>query len=124
MSEKEIGAILFMYYINNYCEDMFSFDNGETLNKVKAYYKKLKEKYIEDNIKAIENNIKIREPEGTDYDSMEFYYEEMPYIFVQATAMFDYDGKPVDGYTGDSEWADTALFFVDDVACEFDDLDE
>ena len=98
--------------------------NGETLNKVKAYYKKLKEKYIEDNIKAIENNIKIREPEGTDYDSMEFYYEEMPYIFVQATAMFDYDGKPVDGYTGDSEWADTALFFVDDVACEFDDLDD
>ena len=71
MNEKEIGAILYMYYINNYCEDEFSFDNGTTLGKVKAYYKKVVEKYGEEKVEEIEGNIKLREPEGTDYESMD-----------------------------------------------------
>lgn len=124
MNEKEIGAILYMYYINNYCEDEFSFDNGTTLGKVKAYYKKVVEKYGEEKVEEIEGNIKLREPEGTDYESMEFYYKDKPNLFLQVTSMFDYDGEPVDGYTGDCNWADVGMFFVDYCDCEFDDLSD
>ena len=123
MNEKEIGTMLYMYYMNNYCEDTFSFDNGETFNKVKAYYNKIKEKYSEEEIRDAESTVKIRELEGTDYDYMEFYYEEVPEIVFQVTAMFDYDNNPVEGYTGDSNWADVGIFFVDGYDCEFDNLE-
>ncbi|MEE3344709.1 MAG: hypothetical protein VZS44_11485 [Bacilli bacterium] len=124
MTTKEIGTILYMYYMNNYCEDEFSFDKGKTFSKVKSYYKKMKEKYGEETIKDIENEIKVREPEGTDYDSMEFYHPNKSDMFFQVTSMYDYDDKPAKkGYTG-GDWADVGMFFINYSDCDFDDLSD
>lgn len=124
LTQKEIGAILYVYYINNYCEDDFSYDNGETLAKVNSYYNKLTEKYGEDTIEEIEDNIKISENEGTDYDWLKFTYKDHPELFLQVTAMFDYDGNPADGYDGDYNWIDVGMFFVNYKDVDFDDLSE
>lgn len=124
LTQKDIGAILYIYYINNYCEDDFSYDNGETFAKVKSYYNKLTKKYGNDTIKEIEDNIKVSENEGTDYDWLKFTYKDHPELFLQVTAMFDYDDNPADGYDGDYNWVDSGMFFVNYKDVDFDDLSE
>lgn len=124
MTTKEIGTILYMFYMNNYCEDEFSFDKGKTFSKVKAFYKKMIEKYGEETIENIKNGIKVRHPEGTDYESMEFYHPDKPDMFLQVTSMYDFDGKPAKkGYTG-GDWADVGMFFINYSDCDFDDLSD
>ena len=122
MTIKDIGAILYMYYIDNYCEDEFSFDNGETLNKVKSHYEKITEQYGEDIIEKIENEIEFEELEGTDYDWMMFYLDKVSNLFLQVTCMFDYSGEPATGYTGDYDWVDVGMFFLNNKNIAFEDL--
>lgn len=124
MKQKEIGAILYLYYMDNYCEDEFNFDNGEELNKIKAYYNKMKSKYKEEEIEKIKEEIRVYEKSGTDYDVLEFVYEEMSDLMLQVTSLIDYDGNKVSGYTGDYQWADVGMFFIDYTNVLFDDLKE
>lgn len=120
-SQKDFGAILYMYYINNYCENMFSFDNGTTLSKIKSHYNKLVEKYGIEEIEKIEEKIDIRNEEGTDYDAMYFSYENVD-VIIQVTSMIDYDGKSPKGYSDSDKWCDVGLFLIDYHEVNFDDL--
>ena len=124
LTQKEIGAILYIYYIDNDCEDNFSFDNGTTLNKVRNCYQKLIDKFGEDYIYGLEDDIEVSEEEGTDYDVRYYSHPDYPDIEFQITSVIDYDGKVVTGYSGDSKWIDCGLFWVDNRSYEvdFDDL--
>lgn len=122
LSEKDMGSILYMYYMNNYCENMFSFDKGETLAKVKSHYNKLVEKYGEKEIQQIEDKIHKRDEEGTDYDAMYFSHDMFPGLDFQITSMIDYDGKSPDGYNDSDSWCDVGMFLIDYNAVDFDNL--
>lgn len=78
ITEKQVGAILYMYYINKDCEDDFSFDNGETKSKIETYYNKIDDKIK----KQVENNIRVIEDEGTDYEYLVYTYRDMPNLYL------------------------------------------
>ena len=46
LSKKDIASILYMTYMNKYCEDTFSFDHGDTFSKIKTYYNNLIQKVV------------------------------------------------------------------------------
>ena len=124
LNKKDLGCILYCFYIDNYMEDDFSFDNGKVRKQIELHYEKLKEKYTEEELKEIEGKIKCYMPEGTDYDSYEFEFEEIPDFFLQVTSMFDYKGKRCNKkYKGDSQWCDVGMFFVDYIDYSFEDLE-
>lgn len=123
MTKKDIASILYMYYIDKFLEDDFSFDKGKTREKVKSHYDKLRSEHG-DEVDEIRNNINVSEDEGTDYDVMYFSYDKCPEVILQVTSMIDYDGNSPEGYTGDSDWCDVGLFMVDYNVVDFDDLDK
>lgn len=118
---KDLGAILYCHYIDNYMEDDFSFDKGKMRNKVEKHYDSL---LLTDDEKGnIDKKIKVCTTEGTDYDSYELEFKEVPNFFLQVTSMFDYDGKRCSRkYKGDSDWCDVGIFFVDYCDKDFDEL--
>lgn len=118
-NKKDLGAILYCHYIDNYMEDDFSFDKGKMRDKVETHYDSL---LLTDEEKGnIDKKIKCYMLEGTDYDSYEFKFKEVPNFFLQVTSMFDYDGKCcTKKYKGDSQWCDVGMFFVDYTDCDFD----
>lgn len=120
VSNKDVAAILYMYYINNYLENDFCYDNGDLRGKVKSHYKNLA--ISEDELEEIESNIDVYENEGSDSDWLEIVYTEMDEVVLQVNAVIDYDNKPVEGYTGTDKYADTGVFYLDDCPVEFDDL--
>lgn len=122
LSQKDIGALLYVYYLENELEDDFSFDDGSTREKVEKHYNKLGLENEE--IDEIFNKIVVSDQEGTNYDWLKIFYLDRPELFLQVTSMIDYDGESVDGYTGDASWADVGMFFVDYKDTDFDDLDD
>lgn len=120
----DIAAVIHMYYISKYCEDMFSFDNGETHTKVSSYYKRIEKEFGTDAIEEIKSKIKVRKDRGSDYAYYEFSHEDFPKLIYQVTAMFDFKRRPVDGYNGHSKWADVGLFMYDRCNYEFEELNE
>ena len=122
LTQKDIGALLYVYYLENVLEDDFSFDGGSTREKIEKYYDKLGLENEE--VDEIFSKIIVSDQEGTDYDWLKIFYPDKPELFLQVTSMFDYDGEPVDGYTGDASWADVGMFFVDYEDIDFDDLSE
>ena len=115
---KDIAAILYTYYLDKICEDDFNFDNGEFSTKIREHYKKIDKDFI----KQVQENINVSNIEGTNYDWLKIIYTEEPSLFIQVTAIYDYDGKFVDGYTGDNKWVDVGLIFLDYNNVNFDDL--
>lgn len=124
LSQKEIGTILYQYYLDNYCETDFSFDKGELRKEITNNYKNIVEKLSEEELEEIEENINVIDNEGTDYDSMNFTYSDCPELFLQITSMIDYDGNSPDGYSEDKMWADVGMFFVNYEDVEYDDLED
>lgn len=110
-SKKDLAAVLYMHYLDNYCEDDFSFDKGKMRRKVEAHFNSLN--LSDEEFADIEENIRCKEAEGTDYNSLEFTIKGVSNFFLQVTSMFDYDGKCcTTKYKGSAEYCDTGLFFI------------
>lgn len=122
LSKKDLGAILYSYYLENYCEDDFSFDNGKTRKEIEERYAELEKRFTSEELNELEKDIVCYAPEGTDYDSLEFSFRSIPELLLQVTSLIDYDGCRVDGYDRFSSFADVGIFFVDNDMCDFDDL--
>lgn len=122
LNQKDVAAILYMYYMNNYCEDDFSFDKGKLKELIESYYNKLTKNLSEEDLNIITHNIKVYNQEGSDYDSLIIKYIDMPDLFLQVTSLIDYNGNKVNGYNGDSKYADVSMFFVDYIDVDFNDL--
>ena len=119
-SQKDIASILYCHYLDNYCQDDFSFDEGKTRQEIEEHYESLA--LSNDQKEEIEKHIIVNEEEGTDYDVLNFKYDDMPDLFLQVTSLIDYKGHKVDGYKGNTQWADVGMFFVDYNDIEFDEL--
>ena len=50
LSQKAIGAILYKYYLKNYCESDFSFDKCELRNKIDSLL--FTTMYVDDEVNA------------------------------------------------------------------------
>lgn len=123
LSKKDLGCILYCHYIDNYMKDDFSFDNGKLRKEITSHYEKLKEKFSEEELNEIKGKIKCFSKEGTDYDSYEFKFDDVPNFFLQVTSMFDYHGNCCSNkYKGQSQWCDVGMFFVNYADCNFEDL--
>ena len=120
LSQKAIGAILYKYYLKNYCESDFSFDKCELRNKIDAYIANINKA----DINEIEKDIVFSEKYGSDYEYYEFSYPNRPELIVQVTSLIDYDGKKTGNYKGKAKYADVGLFLVDYKECDFDNLEE
>lgn len=124
LSKKDIASILYMTYMNKYCEDTFSFDHGDTFSKIKTYYNNLVQRVGNETINEATHKVRVSMNEGTDYDYMHFSYEDEPELVFEVTSLIDYDNKKTDGYTGNAQWADVGLFLNDYTDVEFDDLEK
>lgn len=125
LSQKDMASILYVYYLDNYCENDFNFDNGKFKTKINEHYNNLKNKLSDEDLEKIENQIRVIDKEGTNYDWLKITHPNMENLFLQVTSMIDYDGNKVNGYLGNSEWCDVGIFFVDYNAIEeFDDLED
>ena len=122
LSTKDLAAILYMYYLDNYCQDKFSFDKGKTRKEIEKHYKKIQKKLSTSELTEIKDKIVCRNNEGTDYDSLTFKINECPDLFLQVTSMIDYKGNRVSNYKGNCNWTDVGMFFVDYNDCEFKNL--
>lgn len=122
LSQKDIASILYKYYLDNYCEDDFSFDKGKLKELIEIHYNKLIKNLSEEELNTIKHNIKVYTKEGSDYDSLVFKYIDMPDLFLQVTSLIDYNGDKVNGYTGDNNYADVGMFFVNYSDVDFNDL--
>lgn len=120
-SKKDLGAILYQYYLNYYCEDNFSFDEGRERKQIEEHLDNLN--LSEEEQDYLEDNIDVRQEEGTDYDTLYFEFEDIPDFFLQVTALIDYKGHRAGNYEGNCQWGDTGLFFVNYDDCDFEDLD-
>lgn len=120
LTRKDLGAILYQYYLDNYCEDDFSFDKGIMRKQVESHLKSLN--LTDDELDTIEEKIKLYEEDGTDYESFNLKFKEMPNMFLQVTSLIDYKGQRAGNYTGDCKWADVGMFFVDYSDCDFSNL--
>ena len=121
-TEKQIAAILYMYYIDNYCETDFSFDNGELRDIITRYYNNMN--LSDENLAEIKSNITMTEEEGSDYMYLKFNFSEMKDLVFQVTSLIDFKGNRVDGYNGNAKYADVGLFFKDYVDMDFNELDD
>lgn len=119
LSNKELAAVLYVYYLENYCQSDFSFDNGKLRKEIEKYYNSLPSE-----IKDIEELIQVYDCEGTDYDSYEFSFKDRPELFLQVTSLVDYDGNSPEGYDGSGAWADVGMFWENGEVCDFDLLKE
>lgn len=124
LSTKDYATIIYMHYLENVCQDEFSFDHGKTRKKIEKHYKKLQKKLPETKLKNIKKKIKCYSEEGTNYLSLNFKIKELPSFFLQVTSMMDYDGIRVGNYKGNCQWADVGMFFIDYTTYNFDDLPE
>lgn len=120
-SKKDLGAVLYQYYLDNYCEDDFSFDEGKMRKQVEEHLNNLN--LSEEEQDYLEDNINEWEEEGTDYDTLCFEFEDIPDFFLQVTALISYKGHRAGNYEGNCQWGDTGLFFVNYDDCDFEDLD-
>lgn len=120
-TQKDIASILYVYYLDKYCQDTFSFDNGALSAKVRARYNKLIGQYA-DAVNKIRYEIKCPNIDGTDYDSKYFTHESEPELMLQVTSMIDYHHKKVAPYTGNCKWCDVGVFLLDYNVVDYDDL--
>lgn len=118
---QDLGAILYQHYLDNYCEDDFSFDNGKLRKEIKRHLNSIK--LTDDELDVIEDKIILNEEDGTDYETLNFKFKEVPKLFLQVTSMFDYNGTCCsEEYNGRSQWADVGMFFYDYKDYNFQDL--
>lgn len=131
LTKKDIAAILYKYYIDNEMETDFSFDNGETISKVKSHYSKLSSKLGIEEEENLFSMVEVHQLEGSDYEYLNIQFEGNPDkningcddIILQVTAMHDYDGKSCsDKYTGSEDWADVGIFYLNDEDVDFDEI--
>lgn len=120
-SKKDLGAVLYQYYLDNYCEDDFSFDEGRMRKQVEEHLNNLD--LSEEEQDYLEDNINEWEEEGTNYDTLNFVFKDIPDFFLQVTALINYEGHRAGNYEGNCQWGDTGLFFVNYDDCDFEDLD-
>lgn len=126
MTNKELGAILYMYYLNNHCQSDFCFGKKTTRKQVKNVYNNLSISKKE--LKKIESNIDTYWLEGTDYEYIEIRHPDYDGVYVQVTSLIDYNGKRTKNYNGNAQWADVGIFWEEGkyggFETDFEDLED
>jgi len=125
LTKRDMMSILYMHYINSDCENMFSFDNGETYSKVKTHYNKLIEYIGEDEVENARKYIIMHNIHGKFSDSKEYSFEGMSDLVLKVICMLKHDGSSTyEGYNGHEEWCDMCVFIDNYNEYEFEELDD
>ena len=120
-SKKDLAAIMYIYYLKNYCEDDFSFDNGKTRKAIENHYESLD--LNSEELNNVVSNIYVTMEEGTDYDALYFRIKGLEDdFFLQVTSLIDYHNKRAGGYKGNSKWADVGMFWTNYDDYDFEDF--
>lgn len=123
ITQRDMGAILYHYYMGKYCEDDFNMDNGALYDMIQKQYNNLVSYVGREAVDEIENNIIVSERSGTDYDVLYFSHDSEPQLELQVTSSIDYDGNRILGYNGNSQYIDNGLFLLESTVVDFEDLD-